>query len=204
MKQKLNIKPPDNVVVKPDIARLTSNGAIFVDNNETEYKYPIILYCTGYKHSFPFLSVDCGITVEENFISPLYKHCLSINRPTLGFIGLPIVVCNNQAFDFQARFCLKFMMKHLELPTREAMMKDFENDIEARWGSGLTKRKAHLMGFDFQEKYFDELSKVGELEPIKPVILKIFNKSIFNLFTNLNDFRTKKFEVVDDEIFKEE
>lgn len=203
MRQKLNIELPDNVVVKPDIAQLSPDGAFFIDDHETEHKYSIILYCTGYKHSFPFLSVDCGLTVEENFISPLFKHCISINRPTLGFIGLPTVVCNNQAFDFQAQFCLKFMTKQLELPTRDEMMKDFEDDIEARWQSGLTKREAHLMGFDFQEKYFEELSNVGKLEPIKPVIIKIFNKSIFNLFTNLSDFRTKRFKVIDDENFDE-
>lgn len=207
MKYELNIKLPNNVVVKPDIARFTPNGAIFVDDSNSdgqEYKYTAIVYCTGYKHSFPFLSTDCDITIEENLIFPLYKHCLNINRPTLGFIGLPTAVCNNQVFDFQTRFCLKFMTKQLILPERDEMMKDCESDLEKRWKRGLTKRKAHFMGFDVQEKYFEELANIAELERVKPVIIKIFNKSIHNLFTNLNDFRTKKFKVLDDETFIED
>jgi dimethylaniline monooxygenase (N-oxide forming) len=202
VKQKLNLTLPRNVNEKPDIARLTPNGAIFVNDN-VEHEFTVILYCTGYQHSFPFISVDCEITVDENFISPLYKHCLNINRPSIGFIGLPTAVCNNQVFDFQARFCLKFMTQQLKLPPRDVMLRDFESDMEARWKRGLTRRRAHFMGFDIQEKYFEELATIAELEPVKPVILKIFNKSILNLFSNLNNFRSRKFKVIDDETFEE-
>lgn len=199
--KKLNIKLPSNVVEKPDVSELTPDGAIFTD--ESDDKFSIILHCTGHSHSFPFLSVDCGVAVEENFVAPLYKHCLSINRPTLGFIGLPTVVCNNQVFDFQARFCLKFMTEQLKLPEREEMLRDFQHDMNGRWKRGLTKRRAHMMGFDVQEKYFEELANTAQLEPVKPVILNIFNKSIINLFTNLNNFREKKFKVVSDVEFEE-
>lgn len=83
------------------------------------------------------------------------------------------------------------------------MLKDFKSDMEGRWKRGLTRRKAHFMGFDIQEKYFEQLAHIADLEPVKPVIISIFNKSILNLFANLNDFRTKKFKVVDDETFVE-
>jgi hypothetical protein len=198
----MNIKLPENVSMKSDVKQLTTSGAIFTDDTMDEVD--VIIYCTGYIHSFPFLSVDCDVAVEENFISPLYKHCLCIKRPSLGFIGLPTFVCKNQVFDFQARFCLKFMMKKLKkLPSREEMLRDYESDMAARWERGLTKRTAHLMGFDTQEKYFEELAEVGELEHVKPVIMKIFNKSIRNLLANLNDFRARSFRILDDENFEE-
>ncbi|KAG5680245.1 hypothetical protein PVAND_009767 [Polypedilum vanderplanki] len=201
LKQQLNITLADNVIMKPDIAELCSNRAIFVDGSYENFT--ILLQCTGYKHSFPFLSVDCDVVVEENFVSPLYKHCLNINRPTLTFIGLPTVGCNNQLFDYQVRFCLKFMTQQLKLPTKEEMLRDYKKNMEEQWKRGLSKRRAHLLGFDVQEKYFEELSTIAQLEPVKPVILKIFNKSILNLFSNLDNYREKNFKVINDEEFKE-
>lgn len=53
VKQKLNIKLPENVNEMPDIVRLTPNGAIFlVNNNNVEHKFTVIIYCSGYQHSF--------------------------------------------------------------------------------------------------------------------------------------------------------
>lgn len=99
----------DNLEQKPDIQRLTMTGAEFCDGSSRNYN--TILYCTGYKYSFPFLSVDCNVTCDNNFVRPLYKHCININRPTMGFIGLPFYVCAAQMFDLQSRFCLTFITK---------------------------------------------------------------------------------------------
>lgn len=88
-----------NVDMRPDVERLTPNGAVFVDG--TEQTYSTILYCTGYKYTFPFLSIDCGISVDDNYVQPLYKHCININHPTMALIGVPYIVCASQMFDLQ-------------------------------------------------------------------------------------------------------
>lgn len=59
---------------------------------------PTVLYCNifvsilhnnlGYRYSIPFLSVDSGIHIEDNFVQPLYKHIFNIEHPTMVFIGL--------------------------------------------------------------------------------------------------------------------
>lgn len=90
---------PQNVDIRPDVERLTETGAVFKDG--TEQSYTVILYCTGYKYTFPFLSMDCGISVDDNYVQPLYKHCININRPTMALIGLPFYVCASQMFDLQ-------------------------------------------------------------------------------------------------------
>lgn len=61
-----------NVDMRPDVDRLTETGVVFVDG--TVHDYSVIVYCTGYKYTFPFLSIDCGISVDDNFVQPLYKH----------------------------------------------------------------------------------------------------------------------------------
>lgn len=88
-----------NVDMRPDVERLTENGVVFIDGTQKDYS--VIVYCTGYKYTFPFLSIDCGISVDENYVQPLFKHCININYPTMALIGIPYYVCASQMCDLQ-------------------------------------------------------------------------------------------------------
>lgn len=178
---------PSNVDMRPDVVRLTETGAVFVDGSEQAYS--VILYCTGYHYTFPFLSVDCGLSVEDNYVQPLYKHCININHPTMALIGVPFYVCASQMFDLQVlthfrrwirnvfkliyskcsqvRFCIKFLTKQKELPSKEEMLRETNEEMEKRWAKGYKKRQAHMMGPD-QNNYYDDLSKTADIENLKP------------------------------------
>lgn len=189
-----------NVTQKPDVLKLCEKDVVFVDGSRSQFT--TIIYCTGYEYKFPFLSVDCGVSTCDDFVRPLYKHCLNINRPTMGFIGLANLVCPNQLFSLQSRFCLSFITGKKELPTRQEMLDDYEADLNERWKRGLPKKKAHLMGPNFQEQYYADLAITAGIEPIKPVIPRM------HIYTNLSrerdflNFRRKKFYVIDDETFE--
>nr|XP_053628201.1 uncharacterized protein LOC128685584 isoform X2 [Cherax quadricarinatus] len=58
----------------------------------------------GYLFAFPFLSEECGITVEDNVVKPLYKHIINTKYTSMAFIGIPFRVCNFPLFDFQDMF----------------------------------------------------------------------------------------------------
>lgn len=58
----------------------------------------------GYKFSYPFLSTDCGIFVDDNYVQPLYKQIFNIEHTSMAFIGIPYSACNTQMFDLQVRF----------------------------------------------------------------------------------------------------
>lgn len=139
-------KFPENVDMQPDVKCLTESGATFADG--TVKNYSVIFYCTGYKYTFPFLSIDCGITVEDNYVQPLYKHCININNPTMALIGLPFYVCASQMFDLQVRFVMKYLSGQIPWPTKEYMIKDTEQEMAKRWSRGYKKRQAHMMGTD--------------------------------------------------------
>lgn len=187
-----------NVDQKPDVSYLQENDVVFSDGKSQSYS--VILYCTGYKYAFPFLSVDCGIKCDNNFVRPLYKHCLSINQPTLGFIGLPFYVCATQMFDLQARFCLKFLTKQKELPTREEMMQDYRDDKNERTSKGLKKHQFHMMGPE-QNNYYADLARTADIEPLKSVITKLHNWSSKRFLDDLTNFRKDVFRILDDETF---
>lgn len=189
---------PSNVTQKPDIKRFTENGVEFTDG--THQTFTLVFYCTGYKYTFPFISVDCGITVEDNYVQPLYKHCVNINYPTMAFIGLPFYVCASQMFDLQVRFCVKYLSGLKKLPSREEMMADTEREMSDRWARGYKKRQAHMMGPD-QNKYYEDLAQTAQIEPIKPVMTRLHNESSERFLDDLVNFRKDIFRIIDDETF---
>uniref|UniRef100_A0A0C9QK99 Flavin-containing monooxygenase n=1 Tax=Fopius arisanus TaxID=64838 RepID=A0A0C9QK99_9HYME len=97
---------PENVIQLPDIKKMLENEVEFVDNTRREVD--VILYCTGYKYNFSFLSRQCGVRVEDNMVTPLWKHLLSVENPTLALIGLPFYVCAFSMFDLQVRFVVEY------------------------------------------------------------------------------------------------
>lgn len=137
----------------------------------------------------------------ENFVRPLYKHCLSINRPTLCLIGLPNFICPNQMFDLQVRFCLKYILAKKKLPSRQEMLEDMKRDTEEREKRGVYENKAHFMGPRIQDLYYADLASTAEITPIKPVIAKIFGKALCNLIHEPGEFRSGTFKILDDENF---
>jgi len=74
-----------DIEVKPNIDRFSGGRTVrFVDGSEEEID--LIVYCTGYKISFPFFADDL-ISARENRL-PLYRRVVSVEHPGLYFIGL--------------------------------------------------------------------------------------------------------------------
>lgn len=63
----------------------------------------------GYKFTFPFLSVDCGLAVDDGFtVHPLYKHLINIKRPTMAIVGLQICAYTFM-YDLQVPFRIQII-----------------------------------------------------------------------------------------------
>jgi dimethylaniline monooxygenase (N-oxide forming) len=196
------VLPTTNIIQKPDVAKLTNHGAIFTDG--TSENFNDIVYCTGYRYTFPFLSIDCELSCEDNYVKQLYKHCLNINLPSLAVVGLPVNNCPFQTFDLQIRFCLTYMTARKKLPTKKEMLVDTESEMNERWQRGVKTRKAHALGVGYQEMYYNDLAETAGIDPIKPVITKMFNKNRENHKNDFANYRRYKFTVLDDENFHSE
>lgn len=59
------------------------------------------LLWSGYNYSYPFLGVDSGIHVEDDFVQPLYKEVINIHHPTMAFIGVEKYVILFRLYDLQ-------------------------------------------------------------------------------------------------------
>lgn len=67
----------------------------------------ILLYSfelTGYDFKYPFLSVDTGITIDNNYVQPLYKQIINIEHPTMIFIGVPFTTITTRMMDLQVNY----------------------------------------------------------------------------------------------------
>jgi len=188
-----------NVDQKPDVKEMTKNGVIFEDG--TYHDYSFIVYCTGYKNAFPFLSVDCGVSCDSYLVYPLYKHLLNVNRPSMAFIGLLNFICPNPVVDLQMKFFLKYFSGGRKLPAKEEMLEDIAKDKSKRTAIGFRESRAHYLGAELQEQYLADLAETGDLEPVKPVMSKLFAKGLSNLYHDSSNFRNYNFKLIDDENF---
>src|SRR5207248_1077832 len=73
-----------DIVVRPGVERFGGDIAHFTDGSAEQVD--VVIYCTGYKISFPFLD-EALIGADEQQI-PLYRRVVPPRLPGLYFIGL--------------------------------------------------------------------------------------------------------------------
>jgi cation diffusion facilitator CzcD-associated flavoprotein CzcO len=108
------------VTPKPWISRLDGKRVRFEDGSVEHID--IIIYCTGYKITLPFLSEQ--VTDLKDNAVPLYKRVVHPDRPGLYFIGLidvggPV----NPLSELQAEWVADLLEGKVELPPRSQMKK---------------------------------------------------------------------------------
>lgn len=118
----------------------------------------------------------------------------------MAFIGLPFYVCASQMFDLQTRFIVKFLSGAKELPSKEDMLRETEEEMQERWDKGYKKRQAHMMGPE-QGKYYESLARIAEIDPIKHVMTLIHNESSQRFLDDLINFRKERYRIIDDRTF---
>jgi dimethylaniline monooxygenase (N-oxide forming) len=73
-----------DISVKPNIDRFPGGRSVrFVDGSEEEID--LVVYCTGYKMTFPFF--DPKVLAAPDNRLPLFRRVVSVERPGLYFIG---------------------------------------------------------------------------------------------------------------------
>lgn len=114
------------------------------------------LFCTGYHYEFPFLANGI-VSVEDNWVHPLYLEMIPPDHPTIAFIGLPYSVIPFPLFEMQAKWFLRRLSGRFQFPTIDAMNRSTaqkEADLKAE---GRSQRHFHKMG-DEQFAYINMLA----------------------------------------------
>jgi len=134
-----------DITVKPNIERLDGGKVQFVDGSIESID--AIIYCTGYKISFPFLD-DSLISAPDNQIG-LYHRVVAPDRPGLYFLALvqPLGATMPIA-EAQAHWIADLLDGAAALPPAERMRKEiagYQRAVSRRYVSS----KRHTIEVDF-------------------------------------------------------
>jgi dimethylaniline monooxygenase (N-oxide forming) len=133
------------IAVKPEIAELAGEHVRYADGSEAQAD--LIVYCTGYKISFPFLDEQLIAAPENRLV--LYKRVFSPEHPGLCFIGfvqpwgaiMPIA-------ELQSRLVAEHLMGDYALPSPAQMRGDMEAMMR-RQSRRYQASKRHTIQVDF-------------------------------------------------------
>ncbi|XP_014211421.1 flavin-containing monooxygenase FMO GS-OX-like 4 [Copidosoma floridanum] len=117
-----------------------------------------LILCTGYNFTYPFLDASCGVKIDDNYVSPLYKHLVNVEHTSMCLVGLPMTVVPFPMFHMQVRYFISTLRDKSRLPAVGVMLED--SRLKAS-----EKRHAHKLG-NAQWAYNDSLARESGVEPL--------------------------------------
>ena len=163
---------PSNLKLSPGTSCIDKDGLVLFDNGD-RLRVDAIVLCTGYEYDFPFLSKECGVSVTDHRVQPLYKHIFNIQHPSMIFLGLNLKILPLLNFDVQTKLVCAVLSGSIKLPDKDAMMEDEERDFQERLRNGLLPRDAHFLGGS-QFQYYKTLAEIGEFDCYEEILEKIY------------------------------
>jgi hypothetical protein len=117
----------------------------FADGSSGEYD--VVVYCTGYKVSFPFLD-DTVVRAQDNHID-LYRRVVDPDHPGLYFVGLiqPLGAIMPLA-EAQAHWVADLVTGVGRLPSRAEMRREIAT-YDRRLAKRFVTSKRHTIEVDF-------------------------------------------------------
>ena len=144
-----------DITVKPNIDRFSGGHAVrFVAGSEEEID--LVVYCTGYRITFPFLPSEVFDPRDNRM--PLYRRVVSVENPGLYFIGFiqplgPIM----PIAEAQSEWVADLLAGGAELPP-EAEMRTEISDHDERMKKRFVASKRHTIEVDFHP-YLRQISR---------------------------------------------
>jgi dimethylaniline monooxygenase (N-oxide forming) len=135
-----------DIAVKPNIERFGGGRKVeFVDGSSE--KIDLVVYCTGYKITFPFFDPKV-LSAPDNRL-PLYRRVVSVERPGLYFIGFiqplgPIM----PLAEAQAEWVADLLSDRAALPPAGEMKREIANE-ERKQAKRFVASKRHTVEVDF-------------------------------------------------------
>jgi cation diffusion facilitator CzcD-associated flavoprotein CzcO len=140
------------ITPKPNIAELRGREVVFADGSAVEAD--VVVYCTGYKVSFPFFDEDF-ISAPDNDL-PLFKRVFHPDIGGVFFLSLlqPLGATMPIA-ERQAKWIADYLRGDYALPPRAELLEDMRVERE-RMFKRYVRSKRHTMQIDY-DQYMHEL-----------------------------------------------
>jgi dimethylaniline monooxygenase (N-oxide forming) len=135
------------ITPKPTIERLTERTVVFADGSEVETD--VVVYCTGYKVTFPFFDEDV-ISAPDNDL-PLFRRVFHPDRRDVFFIGLlqPLGAIMPLA-QVQSEWVADHLAGRYALPPEHELRADMAAEREKMFRR-YVRSKRHTMQVDYDD-----------------------------------------------------
>ncbi|XP_064640715.1 uncharacterized protein LOC135495757 isoform X2 [Lineus longissimus] len=191
---------PANVVQKPGIKAITRTGVTLL--NDENIEIDALMFCTGYKYTYPFLSSDCHLEIQDGRVMPLYKHVIHTEHPSLFFVGICQTICPFPMFHMQVLFAVASLDGTMKLPTKAVMDQDIMKDYRWRISElDWPHRYAHKMG-EHQWAYNNSLAELAGLRKVPRVVESLYDHVHHIRTIQVCEYKEHNYELIDDEHFK--
>lgn len=138
------------ITCKPNIEELKGDRVRFADGTEVEAD--LIIYCTGYKVTFPFFDEDF-LSAPDNDL-PLFRRVFKPEIPNLAFVGLlqPLGAVMPLA-EAQGRWVASYLRGEYALPSQAGMQEDIDEERKTMFRRYVSSKR-HTMQVDFDDYLF--------------------------------------------------
>jgi trimethylamine monooxygenase len=114
-----------NIVEKRVPTHFDKDAKEFVFEDGSRGKFDGIIYCTGYKHHFPFLADELKLQTGNRLIPDvLWKGTVFPQNPRLMYLGMPDQYYTFSAFYAQSKFVLAMIEGRVAIPSEKDMLAD--------------------------------------------------------------------------------
>ncbi|MDQ6642459.1 MAG: NAD(P)-binding domain-containing protein [Actinomycetota bacterium] len=143
-----------DITVRPNIDRIDGATVHFTDGTSGDFE--VIVYCTGYRVSFPFL--DARVVRAEGNHVDLYRRVVDPEHPGLYFLGLiqPLGAIMPLA-EIQAEWVADLLEGRAGLPSYDEMRAQIAS-YDAKLRKRYVASKRHTIQVDFHA-YYAEIEK---------------------------------------------
>lgn len=127
----------------------------------------LVLFCTGYDYSFPFLNADCGVSViSTGMVGPLYKDLICLGRQSLSFIGLHLHGVS-LLLEYQVKFLKAFYEGKFTIPPfGKELLELVEQDAEKKRSKDVNVDEKPLCIPFYQFEYMNDLAGMAGFEKL--------------------------------------
>jgi trimethylamine monooxygenase len=124
---------------------------VFVDGKRGHFD--AVIYCTGYRHVFPFLSGDMELHTPNRLVPDmLWKGSLHTNNAKLMFVGAPDQYYTFSAFHAVGKFTIGVIEGRVAIPSKEAMLADIKKWQDREDNMGSDHKVHHRLQYEYTEE----------------------------------------------------
>ncbi|KAF7137154.1 hypothetical protein RHSIM_Rhsim07G0030500 [Rhododendron simsii] len=151
----------DNTWQHSEIYHVYEDGTIEFRDGSRVYA-DVIIHCTGYKYSFPFLRTNGIVSIDDNRVGPLYKHVIIF-----------------AAIELQSKWVARVLSGKAILPSEKEMLVDVEEHYRDTADRGVPKHHTHKV-HPLEFEYLDMIADLAGVPPVAERIKEI-QKHFFGL-----------------------